>query len=500
MTCTKQQIELLRKYATAYTQEVAAAKSGMSLSTAKRYLMTKPKVPATRPEDRSWRTRKDPFADVWDEVKGMLERDHGLEAQTLMDWLIESYPERFTAGQVRTLRRRVRDWRVLEGPERKEVMFGQTILPGRQSQSDYTHCTELEVTIDNQPFQHMLYHFMLPYSRWEFVWICFTESYETLTTGYEKAVSQLSAVAPEHRTDNLAAAVPIGEHGEFQIRWTQFLEHFGVVPSSNNPGCSNENGSIEKSNHLFKHAIDQRLRLRRSRNFSTLADYESFLSQATAERNRLRHERLKEELTVLSPLPQADWYEPKQYSASVTAWSTISIDGAVYSVPSRFIGQKLKVLVARDQIRAYYNRHLVMECQRQVKGGRCINYRHVIFHLLRKPGAFRNYQYREEMFPRVVFRSAYDELLKHDDERADKNYLRILNIAALEGEDLVATALQILLDAQEEPRSEKVHALCKKEFTVPQVNVLAPTLNSYDTLLKNTVFQEITDESNYEAN
>jgi len=486
MTCTKQQIKLLRKYAAAYTVEVAAAKAGMAYSTAKRYLSSKkktdrvPKVPVAR----NWKTRQDAFAEVWLELKQMLERDQGLEAQTLMDWLVESYPDKFQPNQVRTLRRRIHDWRVLEGPERREVMFAQNIQPGESSQSDYTHCTELGITLAGEPFAHLLFHFMLPYSRWEFVSICHSESSQTLTTGYQLAVRQLGAVAKVHRTDNLAAAVPIGQHGSFQPGWESFLDHFDVIPSSNNPGKSNENGSVEKSNHLFKHAIDQRLRLRGSRDFETLADYESFLKAAEAERNRLRVDRLKEEMMYLIPLPAEPWYDPKQHSVSVTAWSTVSIAGAVYSVPSRFIGQRLKALSNNDSVRIYYNSHLICECPKHEHGGRCINYRHIIFHLLRKPGAFRNYQYREELFPRTVFRQAYDALLQWCDEKADKVYLQILNTAVMEGEEQVATALELLLRDNQLPTSEQVQELCRTKIVVPEVNVLAPDLSMYDELLK----------------
>jgi hypothetical protein len=483
MTCTKKQIELLLKYAATCTHEVAAAKAGMSLNTAKRYLKTNGKRRKKKPEERSWRTRKDAFAEVWPELRSMLERDQGLEAQTLMEWLIASYPGQFQIGQVRTLRRRIHDWRVLEGPERKEVMFAQTILPARQSQSDYTHCNVLEVTIAGNAFPHMLFHFMLPYSRWEYVWICFTESFETLTAGFGKAVRELGAVAPEHRTDNLAAAVPIGEHHTFQVSWRDFLAHFDVTPSANNPGRSNENGSVEKSHDLFKHALDQRLRLRGSREFSSLDAYEQFLRDATNERNRLRHERVEEEKKLLIPLPQNDWYEPKQYAVTVSGWSTVSMNGATYSVPSRFIGQKLKALVDDQEVCIYYGRHLVARAPRRESGSRCINYRHIIFHLLRKPGAFRNYQFREELFPRTVFRRAYDALLAHDDEKADKEYLRILNTAALDGEDKVASVLEQLLVAELIPNSERVSRLCKDTTEIPSVHVTKPSLTGYDSLL-----------------
>jgi len=491
MTCTDEQIRLLRKYAANHTQEIAAAKAGMSLSTAKRYLAMKKRSKAKKKPQRSWRTRPDPFVDVWGELREMLQRDPGLEAKTLMSWLLEQYPGKFNAGQERTLRRRVHDWRVLEGPERREVIFPQIIQPGRQSQSDYTHCNELEIKIGGNPFPHMLFHFMLPYSRWEFVWICFTESFETLTTGFGRAVRELGAVAPEHRTDNLAAAVPIGERHVFQKRWTDFLAHFGVEPSANNPGRSNENGSVEKSHDLFKHAIDQRLRLRGSRDFRSVEDYEQFLQQAVVERNRQRSERLHQELQVLKTLPAADWYEPRQHSVTVTAWSTISVGGAVYSVPSRFIGQKLRALVSYQSVRVYYGRHLVQEVPRQESGSKCINYRHLIFHLLKKPGAFRNYQFREELFPRLVFRQTYDALLRHNDERADKEYLRILNQAALGSEDSVCNALGSLLETGTLPSSEAVRQQVDLPKAAPVVTVAEPTLDGYDKLLRFDLRKEL---------
>lgn len=484
MTCTDEQIRMLLKYAKTSSQEIAAAKAGMSLSSAKRYLTLGRKRKKVKQSQRSWRTRKDPFEGVWHEVVELLQRDTGLEAKTIMEWLIGQHPGQFQEGQVRTLRRRIKDWRVLEGPESKEVFFRQNIQPGRQSQSDYTHCNSLEISVAGSSFPHMLYHFMLPYSRWEFVWICFTESFETLTTGYNKAVLDLGAVAPEHRTDNLAAAVPIGESHSFQERWKDFLAHHGAMPSANNPGCSNENGSVEKSHDLFKNALNQRLMIRGNREFETLEQYEDFLKEMTADRNKLRKERLAEELKILIPLPVHKWDEPKQYSALVTGWSTINVERAVYSVQSRFIGQKLKVFVYYDRLKIFYGRLLVEECERQKPGGKCINYRHLIFHLLRKPGAFRNYQFREELFPRKIYRQAYDALRSDNDQTADKEYLRILHHAAVDGETVVASALQQLLEAGKVPAADVVKALYQKSIHVPDVHVFQPKLDAYDKLLQ----------------
>lgn len=487
MVCTKEQIRLLMRHSKTKTLAVAAAKAGMSLSSAKRYVKMGGKRKTRKQEQRQYRTRKDPFAEVWEEVRSLLECDSGLEAKTIMDWLLVKYPSWFKPGQIRTLRRRIKDWRVLEGPERKEVFFSQKLIPGAQSQSDYTWCNSLEVSIDGEIFPHLLYHFILPYSRWEFVWVCHTESYETLTLGYRKAVQALGAVAGEHRTDNLAAAVPIGaDRHVFQKRWKDFLAHYGVKPSANNPGCSNENGSVEKSHHLFKHALDQRLRLRGSRNFNSTEDYESYLRAMVADRNNQRKERLDEELKALMHLPSGAWDEAKEYSVSVTAFSTITVDGGIYSVPSRFISVKLKALLYHDKIKVYYGRHLVQESMRVRSGERSINYRHIIFHLMRKPAAFRNYQYREELFPRVVFRQAYDKLCREIPDRADKEYLRILHQASLGEETTVALALQEILNANELPNSENVRALCDRRTLVPTVVVSVPKLEAYDNLLRAT--------------
>lgn len=484
MVCSKEQIRLLMRFSKTHPLHLAAAKAGMSLSSAKRYIKMGGKPKSRKRNERAYRTRKDPFESVWNEVQSLLERDHGLEAKTLMDWLMVEHPNTFEVGQIRTLRRRIRDWRILKGPERKEVFFAQTLLPGAQSQSDYTWCNSLEITIAGENFPHLLYHFMLPYSRWEFVWICFSESYDTLTFGYSKAVQALGAVAKDHRTDNLAAAVPIGsDRRTFQKRWSDFLGHFGVQPSANNPGCSNENGSVEKSHDLFKHALDQRLRLLGNRDFKSVEEYQKFLNSMTSERNVQRKDRLAEELKVLLPLPKGAWDESKEYSVSVTAFSTVSIDGAIYSVPSRFIGIKLRATASYDKIKIYYGRHLVSEAVRREPGSRSINYRHVIFHLLRKPGAFKNYQFRDELFPRTIFRKAYDALLKAVPEKADKEYLKLLHQAALGEETTVAIALQELLEAKQIPLSDSVIELCEIKSPVPDVHVAPVNLSAYDKLI-----------------
>src|SRR5262245_3592992 len=145
---TDQQVERMRKMRMkGKTQKAAAAAAGMSERSARTW--QKGQLPSEAKEPRWWRTHKDVFADVWDEhVVALLQRDEKteLEAKTILEVLKEKFPEQFNDGHLRTLQRRVRDWRALHGPE-KEVMFPQEHVPGREAAVDFTHGTELGVTI-----------------------------------------------------------------------------------------------------------------------------------------------------------------------------------------------------------------------------------------------------------------------------------------------------------------------------------------------------------------
>lgn len=466
------------------TQQVAAAKSGMSLRTARKYI--KQGGGMSKSKEWKWRqTHQDAFAEVWPEIHAMLELDSGLQTQTVMQWLIDQYPQQFRWSQLRTLQRRIRRWKALNGPDR-DIKFPQVHTPGKQSQSDWTHANELNVTIGGEYFPHMFYHFMLPYSRWETAYISLSESFESLTAGYMKAVSELGAVAEEHRTDNLSAAV--NNHGSrhlFNERWVAFLSHYDVTPSKNNPGESHENGSVEKSHDLLKNALDQALRLRGSREFASVAEYEKFVRRILDQRNKSRKDRLKEELAKMKSLPERHWSDPKEVRPQVTAFSTVSVEKAVYSVPSRLIGRELRALVYPEAVRLFLGDTLVQEMVRLAPGARRINYRHVISQLVRKPGAFANYLYRDELFPSIVFRQAYDVLKQKRLQRADKEYLSILHLAAKGSEQDVEAALTVLLEAKELPTFESVKELVQQECpsVLPPVFIPAPELCSFDRLL-----------------
>jgi hypothetical protein len=416
-----------------------------------------------------------------------LENDCGLQAKTILEYLVEKYPDTYNESHGRTLRRRIERWRAENGPD-KEVFFEQNISPGRQSQSDWTDCRSLGIKLGGEDFPHLLFHFVLSYSGWQSVNISFSESFDSLTAGYMKAVTELGAVAIDHRTDNLTAAVTDSRDPEgFNERWTAFLDHYKAEPSKNNPGRSNENGSIESRNGVLKNALDQALKLRRSREFKDIVHYRTFLEQFVRRCNARRNARLMEELELLRPLPSRHWNDPIECTASVTPFSAVTIGGSIYSVPSRLIGKILKAMVYPDTIKLFFGPVLVQEMPRLSKGERKIDYRHVISWLVRKPGAFAAWVFRDEFFPSTVFRTAYDRLLEHHSSQrpADKEYLKILHRAALDGEIKVENALSHILHSGLVPNDELVKVrTTSKPASPPPIVVLAPDLGIYDALLQ----------------
>ena len=103
--------------------ELSALRSGMSYKTASKYINNS-KLPSEMKKNRTWRTRKNPFADNWAEVESMLKTSPDLEAKTIFEHLTDKYPGRYQEGQLRTLQRQLRRWRAENGPE-KNVIFPQ---------------------------------------------------------------------------------------------------------------------------------------------------------------------------------------------------------------------------------------------------------------------------------------------------------------------------------------------------------------------------------------
>jgi hypothetical protein len=467
---------------------MAAKRSGMSESTGRKI---RDQGGLKEKETRTYRTRKDPFEAQWPEIEQLLEAAPGLEAQTIFETLrirggIEGETT-FSDGQLRTLQRRVRCWRASRGPE-KEIMFPQEHRPGEAAQSDFTVMNELGITLGGEPFDHLLYHMVLPYSNWEAASICFSESFESLVSGLQGALWQIGRAPGIHRTDSLSAATHHLKEGgrSFNERYQAVLRHYGMKPDRNTPGHGHENGDVEQGHHRLKRGLEQVLLLRGSRDFDDRLSYESFLGKLIEGRNRGRRQKFLLELDQMSDLPSTRLSDYRRVRASVGRFSTLSVRCNVYSVPSRLIGEEVDVHLHPERLEVFYAGEKVCAMERiRGKGAARIDYRHLAFWLVRKPGAFARYRYREALFPTLTFRRAYDALALRLGDGADLEYVRILYLAATTSEVLVEQVLFDLIGKGELKEYASVRDLVREEpIPVPECYIGAVDLHAYDLCLE----------------
>ena len=397
----------------------AAMLADMDRKTARKYIEAG-KLPSETVAARTWCTREDPFGKDREEIEELLEGTPEFEAKTIFAMLTEKYPGRYEPGQLRTLQRHVKLWRAEHGPDR-EVVLGQLHRAGEAAQTDFTSTTELAVTIAGQVFLHLLCVVVLPFSNWQWATVCLSESMAALRRGVQAALFQLGRVPEYHQTDNSTAAthrIPDGKlvladggKRPFNEEYLAVMRHFGMKPRTTEIGAKEQNGDVEASNGAVKRRLNQALLVRGSRDFSSVEAWESFVQEVLRKANGVRGHRVEEDLAAMRELNVAKLPEYVEEDVMVSEWSTIRVKHCAYSVPSRLIGEMLRVRVYEDRIEAYFGNAVQLACERLVgRNLHRIDYRHVIWSLVRKPGGFDRYVYREEMFPALVFRRAYDAI------------------------------------------------------------------------------------------
>jgi hypothetical protein len=477
------------------TQQQAAAKANLhSRKTVAKYERLG-RLPSEVRRPRTYRTRKDRFENDWDLVSEVLEDAPSLEAKALFEWLCTERPGKYQEGQLRTFQRRVSEWRALNVP--RLLCLDQERVPGEAMQTDGLWLNDLAVTIQDASFEHVLIHSVLPYSNWEWGVVAQSESFVALTRGFQNAVVQLGHVPAIHQTDNTTAATHdlrsmaeperLAESGRvYNTDYLALLEHFRVEPRTTHLDSPDENGDIEAANGALKRALEQHLLLRGSRDFESIEQYETFVQEVMRKRNQLRQHRLDEELEVMRPVSVTPLPEMREYRPRVSRSGTIRVLNNSYSVPSGMVGRQVVARVFEWHIEVHFAGRLIQQMPRLTGRKQTrVDYRHVIDSLLRKPGGFRRYLHREQMFPQPVFREAWEHLdARTSPRRADLIYLRILKLAADYMESEVALALQMLLDDDDVWDDEIVASLVKPEVPpAPTMDRPEIHLDEYDALL-----------------
>jgi len=458
---TQQQVRLYMSHKKqGEAQASASAKAGVSERTGRR--IEAGQVKPWEKEGRLWRTRKDPFAGVWDsEVLPLLEKQPRLNATTLFEDLQDRHPGRYPNGRKRTFQRRVKAWKALHGPD-KEVMFRQAQEPGRQGLSDFTQLKTVVVTIEGEPLAHRLYHFRLAFSGWSHLKVVLGgESYTALAEGLQEALWRLGGAPREHRSDSLSAAyknLTAGEQEDLTERYEALCKHYGMTPTRNNRGLGHENGAVESPHGHIKRRIEQALLLRESSDFESVDAYRVWLDGLVRRFNRRCGEALEVERAQLTALPPRRTTDFTEQVVPVTTSSTIEVKRVLYTVPARLIGERLRLHIFDDRIEGYIGSVRAVTLPRvyavsHERRARCIDYRHVIAQLARKPQAFRYSQLRDDLLPNAAYRRIWVELDARLEPRAAcKRIVGILALAArADCEQPLGVYLLRRLDAGEVP-------------------------------------------------
>jgi hypothetical protein len=468
----------------------AAMKADMDEDTARKYLKAG-KTPDDLKKPHTWQTRVNPFESYWDEITNMLKTNPGLEAKTIFEYLQHKYSDTFSNGQLRTLQRKIKHWRIFEGTgSGPEVFFKQEHKPGILCESDFTHMDDLGITIAGQLYRHLVYHFVLTYSNWEDGTPCESENLENLREGLQNALWRLGAVPYAHQTDRLTAAIQKPDNKqEFTKGYDQLLKHYNIEGKKIQPASPNENGDVEQRHFRLKRAIDQQLMLRGSREFSTLDEYKEFLAGMYNQLNAGRRDKLKEELAVMHELPATRLESFRELPpVRVSTGATIRVLKNVYSVNSRLIGEWVNVHLYAGYLEVKYKGTRIETIPRLPGSGKHdIQYRHIIDWLVRKPGAFENYKYKEDLYPTTFFRIAYDKLMEaHAQKTAVKHYLQLLYWAAKIGEDKINQILKQVIESGNaiDMGYIKQQTVIMPESEAQQPQVSPVDLKSYEELLE----------------
>src|SRR6201997_1267797 len=298
------QMRVFMSFRKTETPSVAAAKAGFSAATAYR-IEQDPRLPSQKKAPRG-RRRRDPLAEVWDsEVVPLLKSAPGLRPVAIFDEIRRRHPE-IGAGVRRTLERRIRAWRALNGAE-QDVIFRQEHPPGRLGLSDFTDLGDHGVSIGGVPLDHRLYHFRLAFSGLEHAHVVLGgESFVALAEGLQNALWALGRAPLQHRSDSLSAAFRNLDDDTKQDqtrRYEVLCAHYRMEPTRNNRGLAHENGAIESPHGHLKKALADELLLRGSSDFEDLTAYRRFIDEVIGRRNARNRRRIEIERTALRPLP-----------------------------------------------------------------------------------------------------------------------------------------------------------------------------------------------------
>lgn len=276
--------------------------------------------------------------------------------------------------------------------------------------------------------------------------------------------------------------------------YEEVCAHYRLQPTRNNLGVAHENGAIEASHGHFKRRLCQALYRRGSFDFASVAAYQAFIEQVIAKINVKQTQKFAEEQPYLRPLPRYRYPDYEVLSARVSCHNTLSVRCILYTVPSRLVGQRLTLHLYHDHIVGFIGTTPVLELPRihvagheKIRRARCVNYRHVIDSLRRKPRAFLYCQWQQELLPNDEWRDLWQQLKEtFEADQAARLIVEALYLAATHDKEV---AVADFMQAQIRQGTLTLNGLQQQFSLLPNspmhssLQSVQHCLSSYDQLL-----------------
>jgi transposase len=343
----------------------------------------------------------------------------------------------------------VRDYLRERHRQSSEVYVPLLYRPGDEGQFDF-----FEVTVEeNGQFRHvwkLLLH--LPYSERDY--LGFYDSCDQLAVldGHVRAAKYFGGLPRRIVYDNLSAAVRrrVGLPPQLTQRFTALVSHYLFEPCFTRLGEGHDKGSVESRGKGIR--LQHMTPVPRG---SSLAEISAAVLREVDETwqakvhqdGRRCWDRWQEESRKLTALPERPFEARRVTLVAVSNKATVAIEGARYSLPSRWARLDATAYIGVEDIRLVCRGETEM-VTRQRRGGKCIQYRHYLPELARKPQAVR------QVAPELVAElgEPYGKLWsllegRYGGYEAARILARVLGAVIDHGSQAVGEALEVALQA-----------------------------------------------------
>jgi transposase len=331
-----------------------------------------------------------------------------------------------------------------------EVFVPLSYRPGELAEVDF-----FDVVVEERGRQRHAWKFLmhLMYSGYDFVWLYDRCDQLALLDAHVRAFGHFGGVPHRVAYDNLTPAVRkiIGAERALTDRFTALASHYLFEPCFARPGEGHDKGGVEsrgkaiRLQHLTPIPCGDTLK---AISATTLTAVEQASHVKENAEGKTVWARFLEERQHFRALPAAAFEARRTQCLLANNRAVVQIEGAKYSVPSTWAGRQVTALLGVEEIQLRCHDEMQVYAK-QPRGGQCIQYRHYLPELARKPQALR--QVAPELLQELgePYRALWSMLTQtHGERDAARVFAKLVAALVEHGEGAVTAALASVLQSE----------------------------------------------------